>query len=400
MAPSSSDEDDYMTMALPTTAPAQETSLQRLRRERLAAAERGRVKSKAQIEAEAAEARERVMARSLLDDPAVATRSKGFAMMAKMGFKRGDALGRKAAAAEGEEKKAVEAEEKKDQDDDAEAKDAQAQKEDDDNDDSGGEDATPRTEPIKINVRAGRGGIGLSAEQQRKRKLEEPPSEDEATKRACQEAADPLAYRDRVARERERAHREGQVRAAQRLAERLSEGLDGEEEVGNDDDEDEGGDVRNKKKHHRHRTTPLRRVNVLWRGMVRAREMGERDARVRRAAEAELFARRPRYVPTADEEDAYDRLAMGLQPRGAGAVGSVDGDADDSADAAAVPGDEELDEDDEELDAFEALEPADQLRRLTAWLRGERLWCFWCGCGYDDAQALQEACPGEDEDDH
>jgi hypothetical protein len=171
------DEDDYMNMVIaePTKPKEKETYTQRrLRIERESEA-RGRVKSKAERAEEEASAREAALSKSLLTDPAAST-NKGLAMMAKMGFKPGIALGNK-------------------------------------------NNTDARMEPIGITMKEDRGGIGLDTEKKRKFREEL----EREGKRVKAEEGD---YRERVRMERESARLEGMVGAAMRVAERM----DGEKE--------------------------------------------------------------------------------------------------------------------------------------------------------------------------
>lgn len=59
---------------------------------------------------------------------------------------------------------------------------------------------------------------------------------------------------------------------------------------------------------------------------------------------------------------------------------------------------EELEEEDEELEAFNMLEPGVRLGRLVEYLRGEFGYCFWCKFRYEDEG--MEGCPGVAEEDH
>lgn len=358
-APAESDsEDDYMKMTFdddhsgagPSSSgkkkPAAETSLQRRQRLRREGEARARVKSKAELEAEAEEARETALRTSLLDDEARRARSKGFAMMAKMGFK-GGALGRKregdddgrggggGVAADGEEQRGGE----------------------------GGADPG-LAEPIRVEIKDDRGGIGMESE--KKRRMKEAADEYECTAKRAK--ADEGEYRERVRREREVARLERQVVAAQRIAERM-------------DEESAGGAVaaegEGKKDVKRAvASRPLKSVNVLWRGLVRAREEAERDRRMRRDLEQSL-SRLPTYED--EDEDEDDKRALGKSKT----VYEVA---------------EDLDEEDPELDEFNALEPEEQLRRLVEHLRKEHHYCFWCKFTYPDES--MEGCPGLTEADH
>ncbi|KAH8910691.1 hypothetical protein BR93DRAFT_923412, partial [Coniochaeta sp. PMI_546] len=58
---------------------------------------------------------------------------------------------------------------------------------------------------------------------------------------------------------------------------------------------------------------------------------------------------------------------------------------------------EDLDEEDAELDEFNALEAGEKLRRLVEHLRKEHHYCFWCKFTYPDES--MEGCPGLTEED-
>ncbi|KAK1829860.1 hypothetical protein QBC39DRAFT_121755 [Podospora conica] len=314
----SDSEEDYMKMALPPSPPtggtsktAPETSLQRRARLRREAEARSRPKSKSELLAEADRRREAALSTSLINNPASSepSKSKGLAMMAKMGF-RGGALGAPSSSS-----------------------------------------GAAATEPIKIDIKDGREGIGLESE--RKRKLREAvAAAGESAKRA---RVGEEEYRERVRREREAGRLERQVGAAQKVAEGMEEGTV------------EG------------RT--LRGVPVVYRGLVRRRGEAERERRMRYDLEQALM--RSSKLPGYDdaEEDEDDRRALG---KGKAATTFVE--------------DGELDEEDEELEAFEALEPEERLRRVVEWLRGEHRYCFWCKCAYPDDE--MDGCPGLTEEDH
>jgi len=118
---------------------------------------------------------------------------------------------------------------------------------------------------------------------------------------------------------------------------------------------------------------PTWEINVLWRGLVRDREEKERDRRMRYDLHQSL-SRRPTYDDP--DEDKDDQLALGKK------------------DAL----EEDLEEEDPELDEFNALPPAERLRRLVDYLRETYHYCFWCKHRYEDA--AMEGCPGSTEEDH
>jgi hypothetical protein len=317
------EDEDYMNMVIvePSKPKEKETYTQRrLRKERESEA-RGRVKSKAEQEVDAAAAREEALSKSMFTDPTTASTNKGLAMMAKMGFKPGVALGSK-------------------------------------------DNIGARTEPIAISMKEDRGGIGLDTE--KKRKFRE-----EVEKEGKRVKAEEGEYRERVRREREEVRLEGMVGAAMRVAERM----DGEREEEKDikAGAPEGGEDIKKTKVS---AKPLKQINVLWRGLVRKREEKERDRRMRYDLQQSLSR-----LPTYDDpdEDKEDKRALGK-------------------DKVQYILEEDLEEEDPELDQFNALDPAERLQKLVNHLRQEYNYCFFCKYTYPDKE--MEGCPGFTEEDH
>jgi hypothetical protein len=335
MAASDSDEEDYMSMAITEpTENIRETPVQRRARLKREAEIRGRPKSKKELEAEAAKAREEALQKSLFDT--TAAKSKGLKMMAKMGFKPGEALGKK----------------------EADAPEAAGS----DGNGMGGKADWRRKEPIMVEMKEDKGGIGLDSE--KKRKFRE-AVEGEA-KRVKADEGD---YRERVRREREEARLEAQVAAAQRVAERMA----GEWE---EDELARAAAAPTAQAKKNAGSQPLKTINVLWRGLVRKREEKERDRRMRYDLHQSL-SRLPTYEDT--EEDKDDRKALGK----------------DVSRHALV---EDLEEEDPELEEFNALEPAERLEKLVLYLRQEFNYCFWCKYTYPDKE--MEGCPGVAEEEH
>jgi hypothetical protein len=89
------------------------------------------------------------------------------------------------------------------------------------------------------------------------------------------------------------------------------------------------------------------------------------------------LSRLPTYE--SDNEDEHDKMALGK-------VRTVYTTADD------------LDEEDEELDQFNALEIGERLRQLLVYLREKHQYCFWCKMAYPDSE--MEGCPGLTEEEH
>jgi hypothetical protein len=319
------EEEDYMNMIIaePDKPKEKETYTQRrLRKERESEA-RGRVKSKAEREADEAAARELALSASLFTDPEYAAKNKGLAMMARMGFKPGAALGSK-------------------------------------------DNVSARTEPIGISMKEDRGGIGLDTE--RKRKFRE-----EVEKEGKRVKAEEGDYRERVRREREEVRLEGMVGAAMRVAERMDAEREEQRTLDAEEDVNESADGPKKPKIS---SKPLKSINLLWRGLVRRREEQERDRRMRYDLQQSLSR-----LPTYDDadEDADDKRALGKEPTRYRLV-------------------EDLEEEDPELDEFNALDPAERLQKLVEHLRQEHNYCFWCKFTYADKS--MDGCPGVTEEDH
>jgi hypothetical protein len=312
----SDSEEDYMKMTFPTSSQstAPETSLQRRLRLRREAELRSRPKSKSELAAEETARREAALSTSLLSKPTTAT-SKGLSMMAKMGF-TGGALGTK----------------KQD------GKDQRV------------------TEPIRVEMRDGREGIGADSE--RKRKMREAAeAAGEAVKKA---RVDEEGYRERVRREREEGRLGRQVEAAQKVAERMDEEGKGKGSEGR----------------------PLRAVPVVYRELVKGREEAERERRMRRDLEEATMSRSRLPVYEDAEEDEDDRRALGKDPVQTTKYVVAD----------------DLDDEDAELEEFNALPVEERLAKVVKYLRYGHRYCFWCKYAYPDADI--DGCPGLTEEDH
>ncbi|KAI8965960.1 hypothetical protein F5Y11DRAFT_235089 [Daldinia sp. FL1419] len=323
--PEEEDDDDYMNMTFGEEQPKTETSLQRRQRLKREGEIKGRVKSKAEQAAEEREEREKALNQSLLES-ARAKKSKGFAMMAKMGFKPGVALGST---------------------DNAEH---------------------ARLEPIRPEMKEDRGGIGLDSD--RKRALNEAASQSEKRQKV-----DETEFRDRVRREREQARMERQVYTAMKVCERLDEEDQGGKDGANTDSGDEEETTAKPQKKRAISTRPLKSIPVVWRGLIRNREEAERDRRMRHDLE-QSSTRLPTFVEDLEDDDktALGKTATTYLPV------------------------EDLEEEDPELDEFNALEVEERLKRLVEYLREQHNYCFWCKFSYPDE--TMEGCPGLTEEDH
>ncbi|KAI4150347.1 MAG: hypothetical protein L6R39_002288 [Caloplaca ligustica] len=253
MAPSGDDEDDYMSMAIPEPTSARsrpETSVQRHARKKREAEARAHQPSKAELAHRAELARDEALSTSL------PSTSKGFQMMAKLGFKVGSALGKE-----------------------------------------GNEHA--RTEPLGVVVKEGRAGVGMDGE--RKRKFREGVRErerEEGNKKRETEGE----YRERQGREREEKRLEAMCWGAMKVLERF----EGDDKINGEGSGNGGANVAEK----REMTKPTEQINVLWRGLVRDRRAKERERRMRYDLHQSL-SRNAAYDDP--DEDKQDRQAWGTE---------------------------------------------------------------------------------------
>jgi len=233
-------------------------------------------------------------------------------MMAKFGFKQGDALGRSEHA---------------------------------------------RKDPIRVNVKEDRGGIGLESE--KKRKFREQFEEAERlVKRSKEEEADYLEMRRQEQREKKL---ERDLDSAQRTAERLSDKAE----------EDQGASEASEK--------PLKDIPVLWRTRARRRVASKHERQQRRELENSLSSRLPTLA--AEDEDDDSKMAQGqdLTPF----YTTLEHD---------------LEDEDAELAEFEALPVSERLHKVLLYLRDTYRYCLYCGYEYPDTK--MDGCPGVTEEDH
>ncbi|RKF63672.1 putative g-patch domain protein [Erysiphe neolycopersici] len=335
------EEEDYMNMVItePVVVRVQETYTQRRLRKEREALERGRAKTKQELAAQEKLALEKALEKSLLPD--APNNNKGLAMMAKMGFKMGATLGRP---------------------DNPEA----------------------RLEPVKVQMKEDRGGIGLDTE--RKRLLSEELGR-EKKKRKAEEGE----FRERVYKEREAARLETLVGKAMRIAEVMHEQR---EEEKKEQEIKQGEQIEalhcsilshqlsDTMKGKSCPVKSFKSINLLWRGLVRKREEKDRERRMRSNLPHQSSSHR--YLPTFEdlEDDVNDKWAF---------MGDNNDDNDHIV--------EEIeDEDDPDLDEFNALEPLERLQKLITHLRTEHFYCFWCKYTYPNQE--MDGCPGLTEKDH
>ncbi|KAH0279272.1 hypothetical protein KCU91_g1875, partial [Aureobasidium melanogenum] len=210
-----------------------------------------------------------------------------------------------------------------------------------------GKSENARTEPIEISIKEGKGGIGMDNE--KKRKIREHMEELQGKEK--KQKADEGEYRERVAREREEKRMEGMWWGAMKVCEKF----DTEEEV-----EKQGKSTIQQ---------DPKKVNVLWRNLALQRQQRDKDKVLRKGALDSLSLRW-----NDDEADADDKVAMGVEV-------------------------EDLeDEEDTELDEFNALDVGERLEKALEYLRSTYHYCFWCKYRYADES--MEGCPGLTEEEH
>ncbi|KAK6001600.1 hypothetical protein QM012_002931 [Aureobasidium pullulans] len=212
-----------------------------------------------------------------------------------------------------------------------------------------GKNENARTEPIEISVKEGKAGIGMDNE--RKRKIREQMEELQGKEK--KQKAEAGEYRERVAKEREEKRKEGMWWGAMKVCEKF-------------DTEEETETKEGKSTTHQ----DPKKVNVLWRNLALQRHQRDKDKVVRKGALDSLSSRW-----NDDEADADDKVAMGVEVE-----------------------DIEDEEEDTELDEFNALDVRERLDKVVEYLRSTYHYCFWCKYRYADES--MEGCPGLTEEEH
>jgi len=223
-----------------------------------------------------------------------------------------------------------------------------------------GKSEDARKEPIQVNMKEGRSGIGLESEKKRKNR-EMWDEAQRAAKRAKEEEGDFLEERKQQQIEKKA---EKDLDNAQRTAERLAE-----QEA---EEEDNTGDAK-----HKHLTD----INVLWRTRARRRVEREHDRRLRKELDNSLALRLPRLANDDEENDNDSKIALGHDVT-----------------PFYTTLENELEDEDPELAEFEALPVGERLGKVLVFLREKYKYCLYCGYQYPDI--AMEGCPGVTEEDH
>lgn len=228
-----------------------------------------------------------------------------------------------------------------------------------------GKTENARTRPIEIQMKDDRGGIGIESE--KKRKIREAAEALNVNEKRVKLTED--EYRERNRLEREEKRQEGQMWSAMRTLEGFE--TDGEPGGESGEDKDDGAAEKANADASKPKSVPLRSINVLWRQLVKQRLEKERERRMRNDL-AQSLSRRADYDDPDGEKD--DKLAFGKEVE------------------------ENLEEEDEELDEFQALPVGERLDKILAYLREKYCYCFWCKFRYPDEE--MDGCPGLTEDEH
>ncbi|KAK6526469.1 hypothetical protein TWF694_005055 [Orbilia ellipsospora] len=352
--PLEEEEDDYMSMAIPSTSTTTESSLQRLKRRKLEASIRGHPLSKAELEAQERLKREIGLSTSILTN----TSSKGFKMMKAMGFTTGSALGKTAPP--------------------------------------GFESTQPsRTaEPIKPVVRESR--IGIGHESELKRKFSE-MVEKEGTKRR---EVSPEGYRNRLTLEAQQKRHEAQLFAAQSICEKLvaEDPPAGYGEQNNTENKDEGAQEGREKEKEKSTNaaadyftasptfTQIKQINLIYRGLLYRRALNDVKKKLQKRDNDSISSLKysgvTQNLPTYSnaEYTVDDKLALSMN--------------EDEIDL------DEKEWEDTELEEFENREVKDRLDEIVRYLRSQWRYCFWCKFRYKTDEDMEKECPGVREEDH
>ena len=229
-----------------------------------------------------------------------------------------------------------------------------------------------RAEPIAVEMKIDRGGIGMDSERKRK-VMEQVEGEAKRVKAGVE------GYRGRVAGEREEKRVEGLWWAGMGVVEGLWE--DGESSSGSNknvsDDRELQEGVRGEETQENRRsdTLPLKAIPVYWRGLIRSRREKDLERRQRHDL-LQSLAREPTYEEDSDDPDTIH-----------GKVNSMGGFVE-----------AELEEEDEELEIHLALPIKERLELLLEYMRKTWRYCFWCKHRYEDTE--MEGCPGGGVDGH
>lgn len=230
-----------------------------------------------------------------------------------------------------------------------------------------GKSENARTQPIEVSVKDDRGGIGMDNE--KKRKIREYMEAVQGKQK--QQKADEGEFRERNRREREAKRHEGMMWGAMKVAEKLDTEAEEERRYQKRQETKDAKSDEDKQSAMPSAAGNRPKVNILWRNLEVQRVEREREQKLRRGLIEGLSMRNRQEDP---DEDADDKIALGTEV-------------------------EELEEEEDlELDEFNALEPKERLDKIVEYLRDTYNYCFYCKYQYPDSD--MEGCPGLTEEEH
>ncbi|PSR73628.1 hypothetical protein PHLCEN_2v10547 [Hermanssonia centrifuga] len=349
----SEDEDDYLSdkflsgATTSGTAAHKTYSERRKEAQRLAAIknEQNRKKTRRQLELES---REEGLSKSLFErvkEEESAGQSKALAMMMKMGFKPGQSLGNR--------------------NDDAPSEPPATRQEQSQPPEQEDPVLAPkpglghRVVPLPLNEWTGKQGIGSV-----KRAASPSASERLAKMAKMKDSYDHNAFRDRARQEYEDRRAEGRLSPAQRTCLTL--------------DEKDG-----------------REFNVLWLNPNNPETFPE--GFLDELDDPELVLSLQKRQPDGSIEG---RLKARMQADALQPLTSLEDDTPTASKKAEPRPISYSEEDVKEAVQFLRLNANDRLELVLDYLRRRYSYCFWCGTQYEDAEDMENNCPGVDEDDH
>ncbi|BGP24676.1 coiled-coil domain-containing protein 75-like protein [Rhodotorula toruloides] len=388
-------DDPRFLVDTPSTSSAPLSYQERRKRKLIESEEKGRTKSRKQLEEET---RETGLGTNLIErakeDEERGGASKAFRMMSKMGFKPGEALGRKSdsgtstpdeAASGGGGigsrgtrgglgfTKAAFAPVGAGTGSSAEGSPAPSATE-------------ARTEPIKFEMRTGRTGLGVPQPKRFLPYLSAPPSSSSASTSAqdAHYASLPLpdleGYLSRLRSSMDDRRAFGLLRSARRTCEELDRRAGIEDSpMWRDPDEVEREEQR------RNRRRLFERVD-------KEVESDEEDAKKGES----LFGAK-------EDEPPKGKTGRGDLAYETGVSATVVETEEEEAESAAkqqVPAGERTALDVEEEAEWFSYDVRTRLALTLTYLRNKYNYCLWCGCQYNDRADLDANCPGEAEEDH
>ena len=223
-----------------------------------------------------------------------------------------------------------------------------------------------RTRPIELHMKDDRGGIGMDSD--KKRKIREAAAAMEDGEKRQKVGLDEFRERNRTEREEKRT--EGLMWGAMKVFEKFETEVEDdpkdddqtEKQVDGEDKKQEDPTVTNMKQGR------LRDVNALYRPLLRQRLERELARKMRYEVNNAFSTRNDDEDEEGLRDNVFDRRA------------------------------EDLDDEDPELEEFEALSAAERLEKIVHALREKYHYCYWCKYRYPDAE--MDGCPGVTEDEH